>query len=90
MDWKLITTAFVTLFLAELGDKTQLAALSLSAKSGKPIPVFLGAAAALVFLTFLAVLVGEAATKIVPATYLHKGAAGLFILIGILMLWGKM
>lgn len=89
MEWKPIITAFVTLFIAELGDKTQLATLSLTAKTGKPIPVFLGAAIALVFITLLAVVFGEAASRIVPASYLQKGAAGLFILIGILMLLGK-
>lgn len=89
MDLKLILTAFGTLFLAELGDKTQLAALSLTAKSGKPLPVFIGAATALVIITLLGVLFGEIATKFVPASYLHKGAAGLFIVIGILMLAGK-
>ena len=89
MDWKLLLTAFGTLFLAELGDKTQLAALTLTAKTGKPVPVFLGAVSALVIITLLAVIVGEAAARVVPAGYLHKGAAGLFILIGILMLLGK-
>jgi len=89
MDWKLILTAFGTLFLAELGDKTQLATLLLAARTGKPLPVFLGAASALVLITLLAVLFGEAATKVVPASYLHKGAAGVFILVGILMLLGK-
>lgn len=89
MDWKLIITTFGTLFLAELGDKTQLAALSLTAKSGKPFPVFLGAATALVIITLLGVVFGEIATRFIPAGYLHKGAAGLFIVIGILMMWGK-
>ncbi len=90
MDWKLMMTAFVTLFLAEIGDKTQLAALSLTAKSGKPISVFIGAATALVTITLLGVIFGEALTKFVPAGYIHKGAAGLFIIIGILMFIGKM
>lgn len=89
MDWKLILTSFGTLFLAELGDKTQLAALSLTAKSGRPFSVFIGAATALVLITLLGVVFGEVATKFVPASYLHKGAAGLFIVIGLLMLWGK-
>ena len=89
MDWKLMMTAFGTLFLAELGDKTQLAALSLTAKSGKPISVFIGSATALVTITLLGVIFGETLTKIVPAGYIHKGAAALFITIGILMLIGK-
>lgn len=89
MDWKLVLTAFVTLFLAELGDKTQLAALTLTANTGKPLPVFLGAATALVLITLLAVALGEAASRIIPLSYIHKGAGGLFILIGVLMFWGK-
>jgi len=89
MDWKLILTAFGTLFLAELGDKTQLATLLLAARTSKPLPVFLGAASALVLITLLAVLFGEAATRVVPVAYIRKGAAGAFILIGLLMLWGK-
>ena len=89
MDWKLMMTAFGTLFLAELGDKTQLAALSLTAKSGKPISVFIGSATALVTITLLGVIFGETLTKFIPAVYIHKGAAGLFITIGILMLIGK-
>jgi len=89
MDWKLILIAFGTLFLAELGDKTQLATLLLAARTGKPLPVFLGAASALVLVTLLAVVFGEAVARVVPVTYLRKGAAGVFILIGLLMLWGK-
>ncbi len=89
MDWKLALTAFATLFLAELGDKTQLAAIGLTANTGKPLPVFIGAATALVSITLLAVVFGESATKLVPASYLHKGAGVLFLLIGVLMLWGK-
>ncbi len=44
MEWKLIASTFGVIFLAELGDKTQLAAMSLSASSQKPLSVFVGAA----------------------------------------------
>lgn len=89
MDWKLIFTAFATLLLAELGDKTQLAVLSLSAKTGKPLSVFVGAAVALVFITLIAAFIGVVATRVVPADYLRKGAASLFVFLGVLMFLGK-
>ena len=48
MDWKLLTSTFALIFLAELGDKTQLATLSLAASGRSRFMVFLGAASALV------------------------------------------
>ena len=47
MDLKIIGTTFMTLFLAEMGDKTQLAVLSLTAASRQPLSVFVGAVSAL-------------------------------------------
>ena len=55
----ILITSFSTIFLAELGDKTQLATLMLSAQSGKPIIVFATAALALVFTSLLGVLIGQ-------------------------------
>ena len=89
MDLKIIGTTFMTLFLAEMGDKTQLAVLSLAAASRQPLGVFVGAAGALLLVTALGVLVGEGLTRLVPATILHKAAAMLFIVIGIVMLFSK-
>ena len=88
MDWRVMLTTFGLLFLAELGDKTQLSAITMTAKTGKPLQVFLGAAAALVIVTLLGVIFGEAISRVIPEYYLHKGAAVLFILIGVLMLVG--
>ena len=82
MDWSLLLTSFVTLFLAELGDKTQFAVMSLSTSSKKPWTVFLGASLALVFLTGLAAFFGEAVTRVVPEHVLRKLSAALVILIG--------
>ena len=58
MEWKIFGTAFLTLFLAELGDKTQLAVIMLSSKTESKLAVFLGASAALVLVSLIAVLVG--------------------------------
>ncbi len=88
-DWRIIATTFGMLFLAELGDKTQLSTILMTSKTGKPIHVFLGAAAALVVVTLLGVVFGEAVTRIVPPYYLQKGAAVLFVLIGLLMFFGR-
>lgn len=90
MDWKIFGTAFVTLFLAELGDKTQLAVMTLSADSNSKLSVFLGAAAALVVVTLIGVLVGGAVSQWVPTEWLQRIVATAFILIGTLMLLGKL
>lgn len=85
MNWKLLVSTFGLLFLAELGDKTQLSVISLTAKYRTPWEVFLGASLAMATVTLLGVIFGEALTQIVPAAYLRKGSALLFILIGVLM-----
>ncbi len=83
MNWKLVLTTFTAIFLAEMGDKTQLAVLTLTAESKKPLSVFLGGASAMVLVTVFGVLLGEAVAKIVPGPVLTKTAAILFVLIGI-------
>ena len=55
----ILITSFSTIFLAELGDKTQIATLMLSAQSGKPIIIFVGAALALISTSLLGVLIGR-------------------------------
>ncbi len=55
----ILITSFSTIFLAELGDKTQLATLILSAQSGRPLIIFIGAALALVSTSLLGVLIGR-------------------------------
>ena len=55
----ILITSFSTIFLAELGDKTQIATLILSAQSGRPLIIFIGAALALISTSLLAVLIGR-------------------------------
>ena len=81
---------FVTLFVAELGDKTQLAVISMTSKTQEPIKVFIGAACALVLVTLLGVLVGEVLVRYVPVTVIKKIAAAAFVVIGILMFFDKL
>ena len=88
MDWKLALTTFGTLFLAEMGDKTQLAAFTLSGSSKKPWTVFVSASLALVCVTGIGVLVGGLIAEKIPESLLKKIVSGLFIGIG-LWTWFK-
>lgn len=88
MDWKIFATTFVAIFIAELGDKTQLAAISMTSKTGKPLSVFLGSVLALALVTLIGVVFGEALTRVIPMEYIERGAAVLFVVIGVLM-WFK-
>jgi putative Ca2+/H+ antiporter (TMEM165/GDT1 family) len=77
-------TAFVTVFLAELGDKTQLATLALAGGGQNRWLIFAGAALALVTTSALAVLVGGAVGQVVPTVWLRRGAGVMMIVLGIL------
>ena len=89
MDLKLMATAFATVFLAELGDKTQLATLTFAAEGKSRWAVFVGAAVALVTTSAIAVIAGEAVSRVVPVLWLKRVAGAAFIAIGIWTLWGS-
>jgi putative Ca2+/H+ antiporter (TMEM165/GDT1 family) len=88
MDWHLLGISFVTVFLAELGDKSQLAAIALSGSNCKhPQAVFLGSVAALVLASFLGVIVGEGTAQVLP-TQLAKAIAAIgFMILAIRLLF---
>jgi Ca2+/H+ antiporter, TMEM165/GDT1 family len=90
MDWKIFGTAFATLFLAELGDKTQLAVITMTAGTDAKVAVFLGAVTALIIVTLLGVLFGGVLAQYVPTEWLQRIVAAAFIVIGVLMLLGKL
>ncbi|MGQ9459578.1 MAG: TMEM165/GDT1 family protein [Anaerolineae bacterium] len=85
MDWKVLWSTLALLFLAELGDKTQLAVISMVCKTEKPVPVFLGAVTSLALVTLIGVAAGGALTQVVPPHILQRIAAALFVVMGILM-----
>ena len=87
--WQTFVSTFFLVFLAELGDKTQLSVMLLSAQDRPIWGVFLGAAGALVVTSLLAVVVGAALARYLPAAYIQKGAGVAFIVIGFLLLLGK-
>jgi putative Ca2+/H+ antiporter (TMEM165/GDT1 family) len=89
LDWHLLGLSFITVFLSELGDKSQLAAIALSGSSKSPRAVFLGTAGALLLTSFLGVLVGEGAAQLLPVRLVKAIAAIGFTLMALRLLFSK-
>ena len=80
-------TTFITIFLAEIGDKTQLSTLLMSAESHSPWVVFIGSAAALITTSLLGVLLGSwIATRLSPKT-IEKSAGVMLLVISLMLFW---
>jgi len=83
MDWKIFATVFATVFLAELGDKTQLATMLFATDKEHPkIVVFAAAAAALVATSAIAVVAGKFLGEHLNPKYISWAAGAGFIVIG--------
>jgi len=78
-------TTFTTIFIAELGDKTQIATLMLSAESGRPIVVFLGSSLALISSSIVGVLIGKWVSKKISPRNFALSTGTLMILISIFL-----
>ena len=87
MDWQLFGLSFVTVFLAEIGDKSQLAAIALGGSSKSPRAVFFGSITALILASFLGVLAGGGVAQILPARILKACAALGFTVLALRILW---
>jgi putative Ca2+/H+ antiporter (TMEM165/GDT1 family) len=88
MDIKILVTVFVTVFIAELGDKTQLATLLFASKApGNLIAVFVGASAALIVASAVGVLAGGLISQYVSPKQLSYVAGAGFIIIGVWTIW---
>ena len=87
---KLFFSTLALVFLAELGDKTQLTALALAAKEQRPVLVFFAAMGAFALSTLLAVGVGAALAKVLPAEIIKKIAAVGFLIAGGLLFFNKL
>ncbi|MDP3013866.1 MAG: TMEM165/GDT1 family protein [Candidatus Subteraquimicrobiales bacterium] len=90
MNWKVFWLAFTTIFLAEMADKTQFAVLSLVSKTKLPLMVFLGTLLAFVAATAIAVLFGDLVNKFIPENVFRFIAGGIFVVLGIIILIGKL
>ncbi|MBI5625925.1 MAG: TMEM165/GDT1 family protein [Nitrosomonadales bacterium] len=88
MDWKILAAVFVSVFVAEMGDKTQLATmLFASDKEVSKLTIFCGASLALVATSAIGVLFGSAVSEYVSEKHLHYAAGAGFIIIGVWTLW---
>ena len=83
MILSLLLSTFLTIFVAELGDKTQLATLTISGTSNKPLAVFLGSSTALILASLLGALAGGSISNFVPEIILKSIACVTFFIIGI-------
>ena len=81
----IFATTFTTVFLAELGDKTQLATMLLTVQSGQPLIVFTGAASALICSSLVGVLIGRWLSKTMPPERFNYLAGILMVSIGLLL-----
>jgi len=79
----LLLSTFLAVFIAELGDKTQLATLTLSGASNKPLAVFLGSSSALIFASLVGALTGGSISSFLPEAVLKTIASITFFIIGI-------
>jgi putative Ca2+/H+ antiporter (TMEM165/GDT1 family) len=89
MDWRVFITTFGVIFLAEMGDKTQLAAMTMSAQTKRPWVVLISASLALACVSAIGVIVGSVLSDYLPLEWIKRAAAIAFIVIGVLMLLGK-
>ncbi|KGG13829.1 hypothetical protein EV04_0314 [Prochlorococcus marinus str. LG] len=76
----------MTIFLAELGDKTQIATLAISGTSKRPLAVFIGSSSALVLASFLGVALGGSISNVIPTYILQITASIGFFIIGLSLL----
>ncbi len=82
-----LLSTFLTIFLAEIGDKTQIATLLMSAESQSPWIVFSGAAAALICTTLIGVALGSWLAKRVSPRIIDRAAAIMLLSISLLLIW---
>lgn len=85
--WNVFLSTFITIFLAEMGDKTQLATLLITAQSGSPWIVFAGAALALIATSLLGVLLGMWLAKRLAARIQEIAVGTLLIIVSVGLLW---
>ena len=79
-------TTLLLIFVAEFGDKTQIAVAGL-ASTLSPVPVWLGATAALLFISVLGVWAGRTILQRLPLQWLHRLSGGIFILFALIAAW---
>ncbi len=89
MDWRVMLTTFGVIFLAEMGDKTQIAAMTMAAEKKRPWEVFIAASLALALVSAIGVIVGSVLSEYLPLEWIKRVAGVAFIVIGVLIVAGK-
>ena len=89
MDWQLLGLSFITVFLSELGDKSQLAAIALGSSCNSPRAVFFGTASALLLANLIGVGIGFSTAEVLPERLVKAIAAIGFAVMGLRLLWPK-
>jgi len=89
MDWRIFITTFSAIFLAELADKTQMVGIGMASKSGRPLSVWLGSVSAYIIVTAVSVFLGAIFARYIKPELIRYFASILFIIMGVLMFWGK-
>lgn len=89
MDWSIFTTTFLTIFLAELGDKTQFAAFAVASQTKSTTSVLLGTVTALALAGALGVIAGSFLGKYIDPEKMRYVSGGMFILMGLFILLRK-
>ena len=89
MDWRVMLTTFGVIFLAEMGDKTQIATMTMAAAKKRPWEVFIAASLALIAVSAIGVVVGNTLGQYLPIVWIKRTAGAAFIVIGALILSGK-
>jgi len=89
MDWRVLLTTFGVIFLAEMGGKTQIAAMTMAAEKKSPWEVFIAASLALVAVSAIGVIVGSMLSQYLPLEWIKRAAGVAFIVIGVLVLIGR-
>lgn len=90
MNWAVFTATFAAVFAAELADKTQLVGIAMSSKTGRPISVWLGSVAAYMLVTVISVFLGAVLGKFIRPEVVKAAGASIFVVMGVLMLMGKL
>lgn len=90
MDWKVFMATFSAIFMAELADKTQLVGALMSAKTSKPLTVFFGSICGYAVVTIISVIIGNLLGNYLGGNIIKYIGGFLFIIIGVLMLAGKL
>ena len=89
MDWKIFLATFTAVFFAEMADKTQMVGIGMASKSAEPVAVFVGSVCAYMMITAISVIIGATLGKYIKPEIIKYCGASLFIILGILMLFGK-